>query len=427
MSAALSLYRGATHMLAPIAGPWLKARIKRGKEDEKRWRERFGASELERPDGRLIWLHGASVGEMGVILLLRDALAARDPALNFLISTGTKTSAELFARRAPAQARHVYSPIDLPRAAERFLDHWKPDLGVFAESELWPNLLMSAHARGVPLALVNARMSAGTLEHWGRMPSAARTLLDCFALRIAGDARTAEGLAALAESAPRALPNLKLAAPAPRVHPEELALLRRDAGERPIWLAGSTHPGEDEIVLAAHALLRERFPNALLVIAPRHPERGPAVAAHADDAPRRARGARIGDGPVYIADTMGELGLFYAFAPVSLVAGSLLPGLKGHNPVEPAKLGSAILHGPHVESFSDLYALLDQAGGAVETSDPAAIAAHVGAYWRDAALKQSRADAARACVANGENALQETTDALMALLAGALMESAARA
>lgn len=411
----LWLYRTGTQLASPFAGAYLRGRARRGKEDLARLGERFGRARAPRPDGPLLWLHGASVGEMGVLMLLRDALAARDPALNFLMTTGTRASAELFARRAPERTQHAYSPLDTPAAVTRFAEHWRPDFGVFAESELWPNLLMEASERRIPLALVNATLSTRTLENWRRRPAAARRLLDAFALMLAAEARSAAALSELSGRAVAEVGNLKFAAPPLAYDADALAALRSAVGARPVWLAASTHEGEDDIVLAAHTRLMDEQPDALLIIAPRHVERGARIAARAGDAPRRALGALPGQEPVYVADTLGELGLFYALAPVSLVGGSLLDSLEGHNPIEPAKLGSAILSGPHVASFADAYDALGAAGGARIVSRPAEIAAAVAHFWNDEAARRALTEAARRAAKAGDGALEKTISALDAL------------
>lgn len=412
---ALFLYRAVATMASPLAGPLLRMRAAQGKEDPARLGERFGRSALQRPTGTLVWLHGASVGETRVNLLLRDALAVRRPDLRFLFTSGTRTSASLLAA-PPANTLHQYAPLDTPGAAARFAQHWRPDLAVFAESEIWPNLLSSARAVGARIALVNARMSPKTLASWARRKGAAKPVFALFDAVLAADARTAEGLSVILGKDVPAPGNLKLAAPAPAIDEAKRAALAAAIGTRPVWLAASTHAGEDEIVLAAHALLRETRPDALLVIAPRHPERGQAVAALADGAPRRSLGEEIGDKPVYVADTMGELALFYAAAPVALVAGSLLPHLKGHNPVEPAKLGCAVLTGPHVESFAEPFALLRDAGAALEVKDAADIARAVDGLWRDGERRAAMTHAATAALATGGAALEATVAALIGLL-----------
>jgi 3-deoxy-D-manno-octulosonic-acid transferase len=415
-SPALVLYRAATAVLAPFAGLWLDARAREGKEDSARLRERFGRYGQARPEGALVWLHAASVGESGVALALIDALAARDASLSFLISTGTRTSADLIARRAPARTTHVYAPLDGGGAVRRFYAHWRPDLGVFVESELWPNLILAAEARGVPLALVNARMSPKSLGRWRRWRAAGARLLRAFRFVAAADARTAAALSQVRGAESPALGNLKLAAPAPRIDAGARAALAGEIGVRPVWLAASTHEGEDEMVLAAHARLRSDFPDALLILAPRHPERGADIAALAGGAPRRSRFEPIGSAAVYVADTLGELGLFYDLAPVALVAGSLLGELKGHNPIEPAKLGSAILAGPHVESFQDVFDAIFAAQGALLVRDAESLAAAVTALWRDEGARARQTAAARAAVAQGGDAFTATTAQLLSLL-----------
>jgi 3-deoxy-D-manno-octulosonic-acid transferase len=363
-----------------------------------------------------VWLHGASVGESGVALQLAEALAAREHGLSFVLSSGTRTSANLIAKRLPPRTTHIYAPIDRPSAVRRFLAHWRPNLGVFVESELWPHLILEAQATGVPLALVNARMSPKSLGRWTRWRAAGRRLLEAFTIVLAADQRTAAALSQLRTAPAPAVGNLKLAADPPPSDLPARAAFAEEIGARKVWLAASTHAGEDEILLAAHALLRANFPDALLIIAPRHPERGAAVAALGGHAPRRALGQPIGAASVYVADTMGELGMFYALAPVSFIAGSLLPKLKGHNPVEPAKLDAAIVTGPYVESFQDLFDALLVANAAMRADDAEAIAGSVSALWRDENLRARGVTAARAVVDQGAAALEDTVARLSALL-----------
>jgi len=416
LSPVLGFYRAASSALGAFAGLYLNDRAKRGKEDPARLGERFGRYTAARPSGALIWLHAASVGESGVALALIEALAARNPALSFLITTGTRTSAELVARRALARTTHVYVPLDRADCVRRFLDHWRPDVGVFVESELWPNLILEAEARGMKLALVNARMSPKSLRRWTRWRAAGRRLVGAFSYISAADARTKEALSGLRPAPLGAPGNLKLAAPAPRVDSAGRAALMAEIGARPVWLAASTHEGEDAITLEAHDILRATYPDALLIIAPRHPERGEDVSHLAGGAPLRSRGGSLANVPVYVADTMGELGTLYDLAPVSLVAGSLLPALKGHNPIEPAKLGSAILTGPYVESFQDLFAEMFAAGGAVRVEDAGSLAAEIARLWRDEAARAKQLEAARSVTAQGAEAFERTLDAVSALL-----------
>ncbi|MEQ1707368.1 MAG: 3-deoxy-D-manno-octulosonic acid transferase [Terricaulis sp.] len=415
-SPALAFYRAATAALWPLASPWLNARARNGKEDSARLGERFGRYAQPRPSGPLVWLHGASVGESGVALQLIEALNARRPELSFVLSTGTRTSATLVARRAPPRTTHIYAPLDRARAVRGFFAHWRPDLGIFVESELWPNLILQAERTATPLALVNARMSPASLRRWASWSTAGKRLLRPFAYVSAADMRTGNALSRLRGSDVPVLGNLKLAAPAPHIDMPARAALEAEIGGRPVWLAASTHPGEDAIVLAAHERLRAEFSDALLIIAPRHPERGGAIAALAGDAPRRSQGAPIGNASVYVADTMGELGLFYDLAPIALVAGSLSNSLKGHNPVEPAKLGAAIVTGPFVESFEELFGTLVAAGGASIVHGDTELARAVAALWRDEAARVRQSAVAQDVVAQGDAAFGETIDRLAALL-----------
>ncbi|HVY83699.1 MAG TPA: 3-deoxy-D-manno-octulosonic acid transferase, partial [Caulobacterales bacterium] len=424
-SPVLAGYRGAVAALGPFAGLWLDSRVRAGKEDAARLGERFGHYAQTRPDGALIWLHGASVGESGVALQLVDALAARDPSLSFVLSSGTRTSAELIAKRAPKRATHIYAPLDRTDAVRRFLAHWRPDLGVFVESEMWPNLILEAQAAGAPLALVNARMSPSSLARLARWPAAAKRLLDAFSLLLAADRRTADALSMLIDRSVPCVGNIKLAAPAPPVDETKRALLANQIGNRHVWLAASTHAGEDEIVLRAHARLREHFPDALLIIAPRHPERGENIARLADNAPRRSLDQSAEGASVYIADTLGELGLFYSLSSVSFIGGSLLPSLKGHNPVEAAHFDCAILSGPYVESFSDLYGTLFAASAAARVTDDDDISGDIGMMWADEeVLRSAMAQGARRILAGSANALNETASRLMTLAPAAKLEAA---
>lgn len=411
----LALYRGASAVAGVFAGAALSTRVRNGKEDPARLDERFARYVLPRPPGRMMWLHAASVGESGVAFALIEALGEEDRTLSFLLSTGTRTSAELAARRAPVRTTHVYAPLDRPDIARRFMRHWRPDAAVFVESEIWPNLILEANRTGTPLALVNARMSPTTLRRWRRWRAAGSRLMTAFAWVSAADARTAETLSLLRGAPVAAMGNLKLAAPPPRVEGEARAALAAQIGVRPIWVAASTHEGEDAIVLAAHETVRARVADALLIIAPRHPERGEAVSALAGGAPRRSRFDAIGAAPVYVADTLGELGLLYDLAPVALVAGSMLPHLKGHNPIEPAKLGSAIISGPYVESFEDLFRTLFDTGGAAQARDAQSLAALVIKLMGDSDARERQLEAARAVTNAGMEAFETTIEHLLAL------------
>lgn len=392
-------------LLAPLLPFYLRRRVAKGKEIPERLAERQGHS-AARPPGRLIWCHAASNGETLSLLPLLEALAKQDPALSFLVTTGTVTSARLLEQRLSPElaprTQHRFLPLDVPRWVARFLEGWRPDLAVIVESELWPNMLTEADRQGVPLALINARMSARSARTWGWAPSFARGLLGRFGLILAQTEGDAARFAALAGRPVPCWGNLKYAAPPLPADPAELARLTSAWAGRPVWLAASTHPGEDEIILAAHRLLAAGHPGLLTVIVPRHPQRGPDIAALAGDLPvaRRGAGQEAGQAvSVYVADTLGELGLFYRLARVALIGGSLVPH-GGQNPLEAARLGCPILIGLHHFNFSEIITRLSAAHALVETPDgPGAAEALAGNITRilaDPAAGQAMAGAAGA-------------------------------
>ncbi|WP_245216068.1 3-deoxy-D-manno-octulosonic acid transferase [Pararoseomonas baculiformis] len=412
----LLAWRATASLAAPLLPFWLSRRARRGKEDPDRLRERRGEG-AERPPGPLLWLHGASVGESQSALPLIEALAAARPALRFLVTTGTVTAARLLAERLPpalaGRVQHRFVPLDVPAHVARFLDGWRPDAAVFIESEIWPNLILATAERGVPMALVNARLSARSAQGWARMPSVARRLFGAFRLVIAQTEADAERLRALGAERAEAWGNLKFAAhplPAPE---QALAGLKAAIGTRPVLLAASTHPGEEVQVAQAHARLSGDLPGLLTILAPRHPERGAALArelaGHA--LALRSSGALPGpDTALYIADTLGELGLFYRVAGAALIGGSLVPH-GGQNPLEAARLGCPILLGPHTGNFTAIVERMLAAGAALRVADSGALA-------EAALLVLTEADRARSMT---------TAAARIAADAGALPERLATA
>lgn len=396
----LSAYRGATSLLAPLGPALLNWRKRRGKEDARRLRERLGFPGLPRPEGPLAWLHGASVGEGLALLPLVEQLRAR--GFHILLTTGTVTSAQVLAQRLPGGAIHQYIPLDVPRYFRRFVDHWRPDLVMLAESELWPNLISEVKRRGAPLVLVNARLSERSFLRWQKAPSFISALLGGIDLCLAQTRDDAARLMMLGAPRVQVVGNLKFdVAPLP-VDAGKLAALQALIGPRPVWIAASTHAGEEEIALAVHRHLVKRFPDLLTIIAPRHASRGEDIAAlgAANDIPvsLRTRGDEPQPGMgVYIADTMGELGLFYRAASVVFL-GKSLASKGGQNPIEPAKLGAAVLHGPHVANFAEVYRILDAARGAIEVGDADTLARTLAMLFSDPALLRKTARAASEAV-----------------------------
>ena len=340
-----------------------------------RERERLGEGFQTRPDGSLLWLHGVSVGESLSLLPLLEAISGLRPDLSLLVTSRTKTSAELLEQRLPKGVLRSYAPLDLPNCVRRFVHAWRPSALILAESELWPGLVTACHSAGIPVALINARMSERSVRNWFRFPESARVLLGPVALAETQDAAMAERLIALgvAPASVRVTGSLKAASGPLPGNPDEVVAARNALSGRLVWLAASTHEADEGIAIDAHARILDSHPNACLVIVPRHPERGADVLRAARL--RGWRSARRGSGDptpesdtVYVADTLGELGLWYRVVPVAFVGGSF-GGIGGHNPFEPATLGAAILHGPDVANFRGIYAALDQGRGARPVSD----------------------------------------------------------
>jgi 3-deoxy-D-manno-octulosonic-acid transferase len=378
MSAALTAYRAATGLLEPFAERVLRGRARDGKEDLARLNERLGRPVAPRPEAPLVWLHGASVGEGVSLLPLVERLRRERPDSTVLVTSGTVTSAKVLLQRLPPGAIHQYIPVDAPGAAKRFLKHWRPSLGVFVESELWPNLLGAAHRRGVKLALLSARIGEASAEGWGRSRGAARKLFSWFDLVMPQDDVQAARLKALGARDDGRL-NLKfLGEPLP-ADAAALDAAKAALGDRPLLLAASTHPGEDELVLDAFARVVDEPSKPLLMIVPRHPVRGPDVArlarAHSYDVGLRSKGEAPGWSQVYVADTLGELGLWFRLARTSLIGGSLVAGVGGHNPLEAARLGCPVASGPHVVSWKQVYEPLVAAGDVTVTSTADELAA----------------------------------------------------
>lgn len=379
----------------PALAGLLAWRRRRGKEDPVRLPERTGRPGKPRPAGPLVWAHGASIGEALSLIGLVERLTRR--GFTVLVTSGTRTSAALLARRLPRGALHQFAPLDAPRYLARFLDHWRPDLALVAESELWPNTILALHEREVPLILVNGRMSERSARGWSRTPKLSRALLSRIALCLAQTQDEAERFARLGAPRVELGGNLKFDAAPPPADPEPLRQLADVMAGRPVWLAASTHPGEEAAATAAHRSLRRRHPDLLTIVVPRHPERGAAVAADAAAAGlrvgRRATGGQPHDKvEFYVADTVGELGLFYRLCPLVFVGGSLARH-GGQNPIEPARLGAAILYGPHVRNFAQVYGALDRAGGARIVRDGQELTAAVDQLLADPVARQAMARA----------------------------------
>ncbi|HEY3916985.1 MAG TPA: 3-deoxy-D-manno-octulosonic acid transferase [Stellaceae bacterium] len=414
----LGLYQAGTTALGPVVALYLARRMAHGKEDRERFAERQGHASRLRPPGPLLWVHAASNGEAVSMLSLIDRLLVERPALSVLVTTGTVTSARLLAHRLPAdRAWHQYVPVDRAAYVRRFLDHWRPDLALWVESELWPNLVAETDRAGVPLLLLNGRMSLRSFRGWQRVPGLIGPLLAAFELCLAQDDVQADRLRRLGAAAATSVGDLKTAA-APLPYDEgELARIAADAGNRPLWLAASTHAGEEEAAAEVHrSLIRER-PGLLTIIAPRHPARAAEIAAMLEQrgltvARRSAGDALDASIDIYLADTLGELGLFYRLAGIAFIGGSLTP-VGGHNPLEAALLDCAILHGPDMSNCAVMTQSLSEAGASIKIEDAAALATAVRRLLGDPVERAGRA-AAAAGIANDNQAV---LDAVLARIA----------
>ena len=406
----LRAYRAGLRLGEPAVAGLLAWRARRGKEDPRRLSERRGLPGRARPVGPLVWMHGASVGEALSLVGLVEGMIAR--GFSVLVTTGTRTAAELIGTRLPAGAVHQYMPLDAPRWVGRFLDHWQPDLALVAESEIWPNVILGLHDRGIPLILVNGRMSERSLRGWERSPRTAAALLARIAVCLAQTQDDAARFARLGAPRVSVAGNLKYDAAVPPADRQQLAYLGEMISTRPVWIAASTHPGEEAAAVSAHAALKARFPDLLTLIAPRHPARGADAAARAAEAglrsARRSAGGRPHPGiDVYVADTVGELGLFYRLSPVAFLGGSLVTR-GGQNPIEPLRLDAAVLHGPHIQNFAEVYRALDAAGGALAVSDGGELAASLGDLLAEPARARAVAEAGQRALAPFEGAVTRT-------------------
>jgi 3-deoxy-D-manno-octulosonic-acid transferase len=416
MPLGITAYRFATAALSPVAPALLDRRRRNGKEDRERASERLGISEIPRPGGELVWVHGASNGECLAALPLIETFVSSD--FNVLVTSGTVTSAMLMRERLPRGAFHQFVPIDSPAATARFLKHWRPTVGLFVDSDLWPNLILGAKAAGTRLALVNARMSQRSFESWRWAPKTAATILGAFDVCLAQDEEIAARFRRLGSGDVRVVGSLKADAPPLPFDAAMLAELEETTRDRLTLLAAQTHPGEDETILPAHDMLRSRYPQLLTIIVPRHPARGAEIAALCGTRKYRQRSKhnRVEpDTSVYIADTMGELGLFYRIVPFAFVGGTLVP-MGGHNPLEAARLRCAVLAGPHTFNSASAFRAVLEAQGIGRVSSSGDIAALAARLFDEREFAKSLGDAAARGALSLGGAVEKTYSAVSTLL-----------
>lgn len=419
-SVVLSSYLGLSWVLGPVYRFAIRRRLAAGKEDKARVAERFGGTTLARPDGPLIWMHAASIGETQSLMGLIPALLAAQPELSILVTSTTVTSARLLERDLPERAFHQFSPIDTPQVIRQFLDHWQPDVAVWVESEIWPRMLVDTKARGIPMMLINARVSAKTIERWSWVSKTARLLFSKFDTILAQDQSTLTLLEKLElnDVALRMTGSLKQELAPPLQDVDEIDALEQTLRGRSVWVAASTHPGEEDVLLEAHKHLAT---DAVMILVPRHPERGDALAAQTRAAgwvvAQRSKGEPLtADTQVYLADTIGEMGLWYRLSKVSFIAGSLEP-IGGHNPFEPILLESAVISGSQVGNFADVYARLKNTEGAAFADTSTAIAEAVIALFDEDTRAQQAARALDCLASNASITAQVRNHVLAAIKA----------
>ncbi|WP_117434467.1 3-deoxy-D-manno-octulosonic acid transferase [Acuticoccus kandeliae] len=401
-----SLYDAAGRLASPLARPYLRRRATRGKEDAARLDEKRGIPSRTPFATRPIWVHAVSVGESVAALSVAETLVGWNYPV--LVTTATPTAAGRVAAHEGPALVHQYAPLDALPFVNRFLAGWRPQAALFTESEVWPATLGALARHGVPRAHVNARLSDRSFARWQRRPALAAPLFSTIDIALAQSETQAARFRALGTPEAVATGQLKFDAAPPVADPATVAALEAAIGGRPVWLAASTHPGEDEIVIAAHARLAARIPDLVTIIAPRHPERAAAISALVPGGiPRRSAGAAPAPG-LYLADTFGEMGALFRVAPIVFLGASLVP-LGGHNPAEPAAHDAALLTGPaHGEMFAPFLA----ADAARIVADADALAAAVEALVSDPAARAAMAGRAGAVLETERGALRRTMDAL---------------
>ena len=402
------LYSLASFLLTPLISLWLLKRAARGKESFARLRERFGYASADGPEGKLIWLHAASVGETQSVLTLVRTILEQRPHDHVLITTGTVTSAALVAQQELPRTIHQFVPIDTWLATHRFLRHWQPDLVLWVESEFWPQLLWQVKRRRIPALLINARISEKTAASWRRWPRTIRSILCCFNAIYAGSREDTHRLSLLGARHIHDAGNLKYDAASLPVDEPALAALQETLGKRRIWLAASTHANEEQRIAEMHAKLAAQFHDLLTIIVPRHAARGDAIAADL-----RARGVTLAQRSkqepiteqtgIYLADTMGELGLFFRLSDIVFIGGSLIAH-GGHNPLEAARLHCAILSGPHTHNFTAIIQHLQHHHAIRIVRDQAELQVMVALLLRDKSQRQDLAQRAGEVVQSAQGA-----------------------
>ncbi len=369
----LFMYNSLLWLTSPFIKAHLKSRANQGKEDANRIYERYGEPSRVRPAGELVWVHAASVGEATSVLPLIDELLARKTDRFVLLTTGTVSSANLMLDRLPTGAFHQYVPIDTKEAVASFLNYWRPQVAIWMESEIWPNLINQTSIRDIPMMMLNARMTTSSFNMWRKTGGLAKKLIRKFSYIHAQSEVAAERLKYLGAENVEILGNLKFCSPPLPFRKEPFQVLRKMTANRKIWLAASTHKGEEAFIAAAHIDMRSKVKGLLTIIVPRHPDRGDEIMAKLNEAgfsvARRSAGEQITpQTEIYLADTIGELGIFYRLVDVVFVGGSLVKK-GGQNLLEAARLHCAIMHGPDMSNFEEIVKDMQENNAVIQVND----------------------------------------------------------
>ncbi|MCL2473622.1 MAG: 3-deoxy-D-manno-octulosonic acid transferase [Alphaproteobacteria bacterium] len=395
----LDLYRLLIFLAAPLLYAYMWFRVLCGEEDSKRFHEKFGYTSKKKPKGKVIWCHAVSVGEAVSVLQIIRKLHERYPKYSFVVTTVTVTAAKMLESKLPPYAIHQYAPLDIGFVIDNFLKKWKPVCAIWTESEIWPNILTTLKSKEISVALVNARMSEPSFQNWSKFKQTAKEVMSCFSICLAQTKADLAKFQKLGLENAKYIGNMKYSSAPLKFNENELARLKKMIEvRRPVWLMASTHRGDEDLAITAHKKLAKFYPEILTIIAPRHPQRGEEIArlSEAEElkvARRSKKEEPLDDVNVYIFDTIGEMGLCYSLSPITVIGGSF-SSVGGHNPIEPAQLGSAVIFGPHMQNFAEIEREFVSAGAAVSIL-PEQLATAIDKSWTGDVLRNKQINSAR--------------------------------
>ena len=412
-------------VLSRLVRPWLwvfyTLRILRHKEDPHRYKERRGRTHLKRPGGKkVLWFHAASIGEAFSLLSLLNFLLKNNPNFFIVLTTTTFSSGKIMEKRLPKGACHQYVPFDTPAYVRRFLRHWKPALAVWVESELWPNMIDETWKTGCPMALINARLSPASYHNWRKVPEGAAWLLQKFDTVLAQDAQSLQRLSCLGAKNITVTGSLKLDADTLPFNPTTYQILMESCARHCCWLAASTHSGEEKLVGQVHKNIKKTIPNLLTILVPRHGHRAADIAAHLRKeglqvAQRSLKHAITKDTDIYLADTFGEMGLFYRLARAAFIGGTIT-NRGGQNPLEAVRLQVPVLHGPYTSNFKEIFSLLQEKGATRYVSTVEEFTEGLQGLLESPAVRQQVANNALIALPKQNSVMRFTSAALQNLL-----------